>query len=48
MQLSIPKRVIIVGATSGIGKEMTLQYLQKGCHVGITGRREMLLNEMKQ
>jgi len=43
-----PKKVIIVGATSGIGKEMALQYAQKGYMVGITGRRTMLLTEMKE
>ena len=43
-----PKKVIIIGATSGLGKEMALQYLQKGCTVGITGRREILLHEIKQ
>jgi short-subunit dehydrogenase len=48
MQLSTTKRVIIIGATSGIGKEMALLYLQKGYNVGITGRRETHLNEMKQ
>ena len=42
------KKIIIVGATSGIGKEMALQYAAKGCIVGITGRREELLNELKQ
>src|SRR5438094_770756 len=48
MSSSTPKKVIIIGATSGIGKEMALLYLQKGYYVGATGRREMLLNEMKQ
>ncbi len=48
MSSPTPKKVIIIGATSGIGKEMALLYLQKGYSVGITGRREMLLNEMKQ
>ena len=42
------KNVIIIGATSGIGKEMALQYVQKGYRVGITGRREILLHEIKQ
>jgi short-subunit dehydrogenase len=43
-----PKKVIIVGATSGIGKEMALQYAQKGFIIGITGRRTMLLDELKE
>src|SRR6478736_1884932 len=42
------KKVIIIGATSGIGKEMALQYVQKGYIVGITGRRTLLLNETKE
>lgn len=42
------QKVIIIGATSGIGKEMALQYVQKGYTVGITGRREILLHEIKQ
>jgi short-subunit dehydrogenase len=48
MESISPKKIIIVGATSGIGKEMALQYLQKGYYVGITGRREILLHEIKQ
>jgi len=43
-----PQKVIIIGATSGIGKEMALQYVQKGYTIGITGRREILLHEIKQ
>jgi len=40
-------KVIIIGASSGIGKELTLQ-LVKGNHViGITGRRVGLLEELK-
>lgn len=34
------KRAIIVGATSGIGKEVTLALLQEGWTLGIAGRRE--------
>lgn len=41
------KKIIIIGATSGIGKEMAMLYLTKGYKVGITGRREPLLQEMK-
>lgn len=40
-------KVIIIGASSGIGKELTLQ-LAKGNHIiGITGRRAELLEELK-
>ncbi len=48
MHSSVTKKIIIVGATSGIGKEIALQYAAKGCMVGITGRREELLNELKE
>ncbi len=41
------KRVIIVGATSGIGKALAKLYLLKGCLVGITGRRKQLLDEIQ-
>lgn len=42
------QKVIIIGATSGIGREMALHYLEKGCTVGITGRRNHLLQELRQ
>jgi short-subunit dehydrogenase len=42
------KKVIIIGATSGIGKELALCYLKAGHKVGITGRRMNLLQEIKQ
>ena len=42
------KKIIIVGATSGIGKELAMLYAGKNCLVGITGRREELLNALKQ
>lgn len=41
------QRVIIIGATSGIGKALALFYINKGFLVGITGRREELLQELK-
>ena len=44
----MPQKVIIIGATSGIGREMALQYLSKGCTVGITGRRLSLLKELQE
>ena len=37
------KKVIIIGATSGLGAELTRLYLERGCTVGITGRREDIL-----
>lgn len=41
------KRVIIVGATSGIGRKMAELYVAKHYKVGITGRRKELLNEIQ-
>jgi short-subunit dehydrogenase len=41
-------RVIIVGATSGIGLELAKLYIQNGDMVGVTGRREHLLNDLQQ
>lgn len=38
------KRVIIVGATSGIGKALACKYAEAGDKVAITGRRQELLN----
>jgi short-subunit dehydrogenase len=37
------KKIIIVGATSGIGRKMTELYVEMGHMVGITGRRKELL-----
>lgn len=34
------KRVIIIGATSGLGLELAKMYLAQNCRVGVTGRRE--------
>jgi short-subunit dehydrogenase len=42
------KKIIIVGASSGIGREIACKYVTKGNRVGITGRRENLLNELKE
>jgi len=36
-----------VGASSGIGKELAILYAQTGQRVGITGRRAVLLDELK-
>jgi short-subunit dehydrogenase len=41
-----PSKIIIVGASSGIGKELALQYTQANARVGITGRRQQLLDEI--
>ena len=34
------KKVIIIGATSGLGREVALIYIAKGWKVGVAGRRE--------
>ena len=41
------KKVIILGATSGIGREVALRMLQRGWLLGIAGRREDLLEELR-
>jgi short-subunit dehydrogenase len=41
------KKIIIVGATSGIGRKIAELYAGAGNIVGITGRREDLLQEIK-
>lgn len=41
------KRIIIVGATSGIGKEVALKYLSKDCRIGVAGRRIEALKELQ-
>jgi len=47
MTSSLNKKVIIAGASSGIGKELAILYAKAGCRVGITGRRAVLLDELK-
>jgi short-subunit dehydrogenase len=47
MTSSLNKKIIIVGASSGIGKELAVLYAQAGCRLGITGRRAVLLDELK-
>ena len=42
------QKIIIVGATSGIGKKMAELYAENGDQVGITGRRLELLKEIQQ
>ena len=40
------KKVIIIGATSGIGREVALIYIAQGWKVGIAGRREAELESL--
>ena len=42
------QKIIIIGATSGIGKRMAELYVQKNNHVGITGMQLELLKEIQQ
>ena len=42
------KKAIIIGATSGIGKELAKLLTENGYLVGITGRRTELLNEIQK
>lgn len=42
------KRIIIIGATSGIGYEVAKIYQQSGWHVGLAGRRTDKLEIIKQ
>ena len=41
------KRIVIIGATSGIGKETALLFTRRGWRVGAAGRRENLLMQLK-
>lgn len=42
------RHIIVIGATSGIGRKIAGIYAEQGMRVGITGRRKDLLNEIKQ
>lgn len=42
------KTAIIIGATSGIGENLTKLLVQDGWNVGVTGRRLRLLEELKE
>ena len=40
--------IIIIGATSGIGKTLFEKYAADGNRIGIVGRRTHLLDELRQ
>ena len=45
----VPKlgeRVLVLGASGGIGRSIALQYAERGAQVCIVGRREALVNEV--
>ena len=42
------KKLIIIGATSGIGRGLAKCYAQDDWLVGITGRRQELLNSLQK
>ena len=42
------KKAIIVGASSGIGREVARLLLKEGWHIGVAARREEALQELKE
>lgn len=42
------KRAIVVGSTSGIGRAVAVELLEQGYRVGVVGRREELLQSLKE
>jgi short-subunit dehydrogenase len=42
------KHIIIIGATSGIGRALFEKYAAEGNRIGIVGRRTHLLDELRQ
>jgi len=46
LRINYGNRVLITGATSGMGKEMAIKFGEAGFNLIITGRRENLLNEL--
>ncbi len=48
MEIQLAKKAIVIGATSGIGRGLAELLAQNGYQVGITGRREKNLIEIKQ
>jgi len=42
------KRVVVIGASSGIGQEVARQFLAQGCMLGVAARREDRLLKLKE
>ena len=40
------RKIFITGVSSGIGKELALEYARKRCLIGIAARRDNILNEI--
>lgn len=45
--MSSTKRIIIIGATSGIGNEVARLYIKQGWRIGVAGRRLERLEELR-
>lgn len=45
---NVMKRIIIIGATSGIGLEIAKMYIASGCIVGLAGRRIEILEKIRK
>lgn len=42
------KRVVIMGASSGIGREVALRFIHRGYQVGLAARRSEILEELQE
>lgn len=42
----IDERVLVLGASSGIGRSIALQYSERGARVCVVGRREAMVDEV--
>lgn len=44
----VGERVLVLGASSGVGRTIARQYAERGADVCIVGRREVLIKEVEQ
>ncbi|MBL0130277.1 MAG: SDR family NAD(P)-dependent oxidoreductase [Chitinophagaceae bacterium] len=42
------KKILIVGGSSGLGRQLAVLYAGEGCEVGVMGRRENLLTDLRE